>query len=105
MVVVLRANRNPPQAALAPQAATNKGKGYAPSFDLVKVPHDAVIRVYDEAGNLIEKCDVCYAFVTQNCWANPHTWQTQLHDSMTPASVDTYRIPRLLPSFAKKLCF
>ena len=77
---MLRANPNPPQAALAPralQATTNKDKesqhrsvreivfqivisranpignaiGYAKLFSR---SHDPVIRIYDEAGNVIE---------------------------------------------------
>jgi hypothetical protein len=44
----LRANPNPPQAALAPLAATNK------ALQVFSGPRDAVIRVYDAAVNLVD---------------------------------------------------
>jgi hypothetical protein len=44
----LRANPNPPQAALAPLAATNK------ALQVFSRSHDAVIRVCDDEGNVIE---------------------------------------------------
>jgi hypothetical protein len=48
VAAVLRANPNPPQAALAPLAATNK------ALQVFSRSHDAVIRVCDDEGNVIE---------------------------------------------------
>jgi len=57
VVAALRTNPNPPQAAEVPralQAAANTVNKSQTSAKFFNRSHDAVIRVYDDAGNVIQ---------------------------------------------------